>query len=154
MFLRLGKMKKWLESKPRGFGERKDDELVSDEFDDQDGVPVSDAFDNWDDELVSDELDDQDDEFDELELGEGRNNTNATSEAEANDADILETMFNVKLIHLGWNALGLLRKKLLARGKQQSSKRTKRSKIKEKAQLTEVFSKYGLQTPLTSKEES
>ncbi|KAK8521925.1 hypothetical protein V6N12_066497 [Hibiscus sabdariffa] len=29
-----------------------------------------------------------------------------------------------------------------------------RSKIKEKAQLTEIFFKYGLQTPLTSKEES
>ncbi|MBA0826566.1 hypothetical protein Goarm_011397, partial [Gossypium armourianum] len=174
-------------------------ESVSDEVDDHDDELVSDEFDDLDDELVSDEFDDQDDEFDEVEVGEGRNNLNAISEAEASTADIKEPRFKraaADLIALTpLERIRALEQKLLARGKQQrvpkeqkgqklervgsNNKKkvvakqnqqkvtkeqkvqkldipgsAKRLKIKEKAQLTGAFSKYGLKTPSNSKEES
>ncbi|XP_039057280.1 ribosomal RNA processing protein 1 homolog [Hibiscus syriacus] len=171
-----------------------DDVLVSDGFDDQDVVLVSDEFDDQDDVLVSDEFDDQDDEFDGVELGEARNNINATIVAEAKDADIMEPTFKREADSSRLERIRDLEKRLLARGKQQRvpkeqkgqklervgsikkkvlAKRNqpkvlkeqkvqkldipgsaKRLKTKEKAQLTGVFSKYGLKTLLTSNEES
>ncbi|KAK5812407.1 uncharacterized protein LOC108470294 [Gossypium arboreum] len=174
-------------------------ESVSDEVDNHDDELVSDELDDLDDELVSDEFDDQDDEFDEVEVGEGRNNLNAISEAEASTADIMEPRFKRaaadSIASTPLERIRALEQKLLARGKQQrvpkeqkaqklervrsNNKKkvvakqnqqkvtkeqkvqkldipgsAKRLKIKEKAQLTGVFSKYGLKTPSNSKEES
>ncbi|XVE75100.1 hypothetical protein DITRI_Ditri12bG0069800 [Diplodiscus trichospermus] len=148
-------------------------------------------------ESVFDKIDDQNDEFDGVELGEGRDNLNVISESEPNSGDDMEQSFKHAEDSISSNQLERIRaleKKLLARGKQervpkeQKGKQlervgsiekkvvakgnqpkvakeqkvqkldipgsAKRLKIKEKALLTGVFSKYGLNTVLTSKEES
>ncbi|XP_022725932.1 uncharacterized protein LOC111282202 [Durio zibethinus] len=148
-------------------------------------------------ESVSDKIDDQDDEFDGVELREGRDNLSVISKSEPSNGDDMERTFKHAEDSISSNRLERIRaleKKLLGRGKQQRVPKepkdqklerirsiekkvlakgnqqkvpkeqkvqkldipgsAKRLKIKEKALLTGVFSKYRFKTALTSKEES
>ncbi|XWS63626.1 hypothetical protein CRYUN_Cryun06bG0116600 [Craigia yunnanensis] len=73
-------------------------------------------------ESVSDKIDDQDDEFDGVELGEGRDNLNVISESEPSGGDAMERTFKHTEDSISSNRLERIRaleKKLLAREKQQ-----------------------------------
>ncbi|KAE8685150.1 Cyclin-D1-1 isoform 1 [Hibiscus syriacus] len=159
-----------------------DDALVSEEFDDQDDVLVLDEFDDQDDEFVEVELGEVRNSINATIVGEAKEADimEQTFKREA-DSSRLERILDLekRLLARGkqqrvpkeqkgqkLERIRSIKKKVLAKGNQPKVPKeqkvqkldipgsAKRLKIKEKAQLTGVFSKYGLKTPLTSNEES
>ncbi|GMI75951.1 hypothetical protein HRI_001264500 [Hibiscus trionum] len=159
-----------------------DEELVSDEFDDQDDELVSDEFDELDDEFDEVEIGKGRNNINAISLVEAKDAAimEMTSKRE-DDSSRLERIraLEKKLLARGrqqrdpkeqkdqkLERVRSIKKKVVTKRNQQKFPKeqkvqkldipgsSKRLKIKEKAQLTGVFSKYGLKTPLTPKEES
>ncbi|KAK8639645.1 hypothetical protein V6N13_138017 [Hibiscus sabdariffa] len=159
-----------------------DDEFVLDEFDDQDDELVSDEFDEQDDEFDEVELAEGRNNINAISVPEAKDTDIMESKFKREvDSSRLERIraLEKKLLARGrqqrvpeeqkdqkLEKVRSVKKKVVAKRNQQKFPKeqkvqkldipgsAKRLKIKEKAQLTGVFSKYGLKTPLISKEES
>ncbi|GAV60001.1 RRM_6 domain-containing protein [Cephalotus follicularis] len=114
-------------------------------------------------ETASDASDDPDDDMDKAKLENIRINLEYVSDSVKDVVETMVPMTKVKSDYISSNELEEIRaieKRLLAKGKVEKIRKlevpgsAKRLKIKEKALLTSVFSKYGVKAPSTSKEDS